>query len=384
MWTCLPVPVGGMNASFLAATSFKCEAANVIETLRSALARDTYGFSIELVQGSPHEMTLLLLGFDVDEACVKYVREIAQTALLRAAEASALVHVLGDPVQPFEEKPDGFHVILGSVEYGPNLCWDFCALGGCARGDSCTWVHPSSAFRLKLVVEQTEEEKDTVDCLMSLLLSPALESTSTESGRQPSLLELLDLPEARPSPPVETERGSRLRQRSKGEASCSSCSTGLPSHDSDSNSCGPNSIAVSSSHDEPAPEQQKPDVPERRWVQRCLAATEKKTRQRGMEGRAETSKSKARSRRYVPRDFRTPAPAEAGVEKSQQTPPPDARLLPMYIVACLVAMVAAWLVGSRWLGAVLRGCLAAWAVVSDKSPWKAWWTCERAASKAET
>mmetsp|Transcript_107612 Transcript_107612/g.303037 ORF Transcript_107612/g.303037 Transcript_107612/m.303037 type:complete len:328 (-) Transcript_107612:68-1051(-) len=69
----------------------------------------------------------------------------AQDAMLRAADRSSRVYLVGYKAQPFAIDSSGLGVCaqLAVVEDDESACWDFLAGGHCRRGACCRWRHPS-------------------------------------------------------------------------------------------------------------------------------------------------------------------------------------------------------------------------------------------------
>jgi hypothetical protein len=71
--------------------------------------------------------------------------EFVGDALLKAAEASDGVYIVGYEAMPFAalgSRP-GFSATLALVPDEANACWDLLARGYCRRGCACRWQHPS-------------------------------------------------------------------------------------------------------------------------------------------------------------------------------------------------------------------------------------------------
>lgn len=67
-----------------------------------------------------------------------------EAALLRAAEESSNVYVVGYEAEPFQSLTlcNGFKARLAFVENDQTVCWDFVSKGFCKRGCKCRWQHP--------------------------------------------------------------------------------------------------------------------------------------------------------------------------------------------------------------------------------------------------
>eukprot|EP00929_Paragymnodinium_shiwhaense_P053784 TRINITY_DN26955_c0_g1_i1.p1 TRINITY_DN26955_c0_g1~~TRINITY_DN26955_c0_g1_i1.p1 ORF type:complete len:446 (-),score=67.45 TRINITY_DN26955_c0_g1_i1:158-1495(-) len=403
---------------------FNREIANIVEALRTALLQEVYGFNIELVAGH-RQLTLKVRGSGVEDESIKQIRQIAQQALLRAATKTPFVHVLGDPCRPFKDTAHGgFRAVLGSVQYSPDLCWNFVAGDGCPWGETCRWVHPGSMLSLDVSVEETaREEESGVDCLLSALLSPDRGFALSEDVHQPSLLDLLQLPDSSdlagieersatdshlPASRTTTPRtaspehgagtdsdandatGVSRGATSRGALSSSSCSTAVP-NDSDSNcsslqgslheasSASSSSIRLRSSGQASLPQQTKvgsgevsarPRTSDRRWVQRYLACNSQHVRNGRSDGRADLTDQPSRR-----------AAAAGGASSSllwgascgRVVAPTttEERVVVTAATICAALIFSCWL-GSHWLGAVVRGCSTAWLVASERSPVRLW------------
>lgn len=67
-----------------------------------------------------------------------------EAALLRAAEESSNVYVVGYEAEPFQSLTlcNGFKARLAFVENDQTVCWDLVSKGFCKRGCKCRWQHP--------------------------------------------------------------------------------------------------------------------------------------------------------------------------------------------------------------------------------------------------
>lgn len=67
---------------------------------------------------------------------------VAKEALLRSAEQSESVYVLGYAAKPFTSTPLGFAATLAGIEDESKTCWWHVAKLSCRKGEKCTWQHP--------------------------------------------------------------------------------------------------------------------------------------------------------------------------------------------------------------------------------------------------
>jgi len=85
----------------------------------------------------------------------------AQAALLKAAQRSEVVFVMGYGSRPFRDDSN-----LGSTRFSASLalversqhylaCWETYQQGRCSRLSSCRWRHPAASDLMQMVVEIT-------------------------------------------------------------------------------------------------------------------------------------------------------------------------------------------------------------------------------------
>jgi len=74
-----------------------------------------------------------------------HLQSVAKASLIKAAEESECIYVLGHRKMPFQPSPDGFGFVasLGSMRTDKKACWDCYDKGVCPRGSDCLWEHPA-------------------------------------------------------------------------------------------------------------------------------------------------------------------------------------------------------------------------------------------------
>mmetsp|Transcript_65131 Transcript_65131/g.139510 ORF Transcript_65131/g.139510 Transcript_65131/m.139510 type:complete len:363 (-) Transcript_65131:136-1224(-) len=78
---------------------------------------------------------------------------MAKESLLRAAEQSRNVYVMGYCSRPFANTELGFAARLGIMRDENRACWDIFKQGFCCREGSCRWQHPVSQTGLVVSVQ---------------------------------------------------------------------------------------------------------------------------------------------------------------------------------------------------------------------------------------
>lgn len=72
-----------------------------------------------------------------------HLQSIAKASLIKAAEESECIYVLGHRRMPFQPTQTGFVASLGSMRTDKKACWDVYDRGVCPRGSECLWEHPA-------------------------------------------------------------------------------------------------------------------------------------------------------------------------------------------------------------------------------------------------
>lgn len=87
-------------------------------------------------------------------ACDKEaILERVQGALLKAAEESQSVYVMGYALRPFTPTDDGFAAMLGGMHDDGWACWDMLQKGFCARKGACCKQHPASMIPIYVEID---------------------------------------------------------------------------------------------------------------------------------------------------------------------------------------------------------------------------------------
>merc|ERR1719203_546357 len=77
---------------------------------------------------------------------------LGKESLLRAAEGSKSLYVLGYKGRPFQPQPSGFVATLGGMEDESQACWGMYEYGCCRQGGTCRWQHPAHTVPISVVV----------------------------------------------------------------------------------------------------------------------------------------------------------------------------------------------------------------------------------------
>lgn len=81
------------------------------------------------------------------------LKEIAQQAVLDAAENSDIVHVLGHRTQPFASTPLGFRCVLATMPDPDRACWASYSRGFCRSPASCRFQHPKDQAEIQMILK---------------------------------------------------------------------------------------------------------------------------------------------------------------------------------------------------------------------------------------
>lgn len=126
----------------------------LLAAIRAALSEDPCVLSVHLVESAMGGISAITVTPGAwGDAC--RVLELAQGAVLEAAEGSEDAYVLGYAAQPFEAFGDaGFRAWIGRMpaECEATACWDFYQKGFCPRRATCRWCHPPASDLMQLVV----------------------------------------------------------------------------------------------------------------------------------------------------------------------------------------------------------------------------------------
>lgn len=119
----------------------RAQVESMLATMQSAMASLGLSDSICATQTPTgwHVRVRVPLGAAAQSASLLLSR--AKDALLRGAEQSACIYVLGHLAEPFFDTTCGFSATLGGMEDEGAACWDYYDKGFCHRGCFCKWAH---------------------------------------------------------------------------------------------------------------------------------------------------------------------------------------------------------------------------------------------------
>jgi hypothetical protein len=82
----------------------------------------------------------------------------AKDALLKEAEETPSLCILGHRRLPFHRTPMGFCATVGTVTNAKKACWDIYSNGFCPRSCMCTWEHPAQMQTVDVMIDFTETD----------------------------------------------------------------------------------------------------------------------------------------------------------------------------------------------------------------------------------
>jgi|Transcript_114391 hypothetical protein len=85
----------------------------------------------------------------------------AKEALLKEAEETPSLYILGHRRLPFHPTPMGFCATLGTMTNTKKACWDLYSKGFCPRSCTCTWEHPALMLTVNVMIDFTEKDSFT-------------------------------------------------------------------------------------------------------------------------------------------------------------------------------------------------------------------------------
>lgn len=134
---------------------FRYQCGFVADYVKVALTANACAVSAEAVEG-PHGWAIKVHVRAKDLCHKEWLLLQAKEALLRAAERSDNVYVMGYRARPFVSTLPGFDAKLGAMVDTDKACWDVFAQGYCGRGASCRWQHPEQTATLNVMVKLIE------------------------------------------------------------------------------------------------------------------------------------------------------------------------------------------------------------------------------------
>jgi len=95
--------------------------------------------------------------FKTSKASIEEIRKIATGALLKGAEHSKGVYVMGYKDKPFTHSQNGFNATLGGMFDSTKACWDMFSKGCCNREWDCRWQHPACTLPIQMEVRRSHD-----------------------------------------------------------------------------------------------------------------------------------------------------------------------------------------------------------------------------------
>jgi len=115
-----------------------------MEAAKSALHNSAGVVGVEVFEGptSCGQGWTLVAWLHPEESNKDQALQAAKDALMRGAETSENVYVMGYLQKPFTLTESGFTGMLGGMYDESRACWDVFTKGFCRRESICRWQHP--------------------------------------------------------------------------------------------------------------------------------------------------------------------------------------------------------------------------------------------------
>lgn len=148
------------------------EVSEVLRAVKQALAQEPSVRAVQLTKAPMGGMTTLTVHMLPSMTfCGEDLARVAQAALLKAAQRSEVVYVMGYGSQPFQDYGHSggtrFSASLALVERSQHhlACWETYQQGRCSRLSSCRWRHPVASDLMQMVVEiKRASQKSPAEC----------------------------------------------------------------------------------------------------------------------------------------------------------------------------------------------------------------------------
>mmetsp|Transcript_14333 Transcript_14333/g.26603 ORF Transcript_14333/g.26603 Transcript_14333/m.26603 type:complete len:386 (-) Transcript_14333:137-1294(-) len=133
-------PVASPGASH----NFRRQFEALMEAAKSALHNSAGVVGVEVFEGltSCGQGWTLVAWLHPEESNKDQALQAAKDALMRGAETSENVYVMGYLQKPFTLTESGFTGMLGGMYDESRACWDVFTKGFCRRESICRWQHP--------------------------------------------------------------------------------------------------------------------------------------------------------------------------------------------------------------------------------------------------
>lgn len=143
----IPIPMHDMSVNY-----YEDMLARIVMTVASAMSAYTkVETAVQPIEGNKGWLLDTWLAAS-DARYVSPVLAHTKKVLLRAAEESTHVYVLGYKSNPFKINEHGFESMLSIMQDPSRACWDAYGNGYCQRGLSCRWEHPTCRRHLYVAV----------------------------------------------------------------------------------------------------------------------------------------------------------------------------------------------------------------------------------------
>lgn len=126
----------------------------VVAAVKETLSYSDHVLDVQATDGT-QDWSLVLKVRVEDFPYTAKVLRTAQDELLRAAEQSHCVYIMGYCTKPFEQTASGFVATFGAMADESSACWDIFSKGFCRRQGQgeCRWQHPMCTAVVEVKVE---------------------------------------------------------------------------------------------------------------------------------------------------------------------------------------------------------------------------------------
>jgi hypothetical protein len=144
---------------------YRTQLQDFLDTTKQALIEYSSIASVDVFDGSSHwgRGTTICAWMRAEDYSAKerdQVLKDTKDLIMRTAEHSNSIYVLGYQQKPFSHTDYGFVTMLGGMNDDSKACWDMFSKGYCRREQSnqiCRWQHPACQLPVNIEIRQARE-----------------------------------------------------------------------------------------------------------------------------------------------------------------------------------------------------------------------------------
>jgi len=144
---------------------YQAQVESIVESAKKALSNSSAIASVDIHESSiswnrEYCQGLTITAWQAQDIGGKgrdQILKLAKNALLKGAEHSESVYVLGYGAKPFTTCDFGFHTVLGGMYDQSKACWDCFSKGSCKREWDCRWQHPACQLPIKVEIRTSRK-----------------------------------------------------------------------------------------------------------------------------------------------------------------------------------------------------------------------------------